>query len=85
MAEKKTPTQKAADKNPVVTGTPTGPDYPEGTHPAVTASSTTHSATNWEYRDLPDDRKPDPSTVAEEQILTGNEASAGGVVALSNA
>jgi hypothetical protein len=81
----KTPTQKAADKAPLTTGTPTGPDYPEGTHPAVQPSSTTHSATNWQYRDLPDDRKPDPSTIAEEQVLTGNEASAGGVVALENA
>jgi hypothetical protein len=85
MAQKKTPTQRAADKSPVVTGDVTGPEYPEGTHPAVQPSATTHSATNWKYRDLPDDRKPDPSTIAEEQILTGDEASAGGVVAQENA
>lgn len=85
MAGKKTPTEKAADKNPVVTGALTGPEYPEGTHPAVQPSATTHSATNWEYQDLPDDRKPDPSSIAEEQILQGDEASAGGVVAAENA
>jgi hypothetical protein len=76
MAKSQTPTQKAAGKSD---------GYPEGTHPAVEPSKTTHSATNWKYRDLPDDRKPDPSTIAEEQILTGDEASAGGLVAAENA
>jgi hypothetical protein len=64
------------DTQDVMSSDSVGPEYPDGTHPAVTASETTHSATNWQYRDLPDDRKPDPTTIAEEQILTGDEAGA---------
>jgi len=56
-------------KNPeVVTSNIGGDSYPEGTHPARPASETHHSATKFEYRDLPDSEKPDPSTIAQEQI-----------------
>jgi hypothetical protein len=61
-------------KDPTVTSDVAGPEYPEGTHPARPASEVTDSATNLEYRDLSDKEKPDPSTVAQEQVLTGNEA-----------
>ena len=63
------------DNPDVVSSDLVGPDYPEGTHPARPASEVTHSVTNLKYRDLPDDRKPDPTTIAEEQILSGDEAS----------
>jgi hypothetical protein len=67
MAEKK-------DKDPTVTSEVVA-EFPEGTHPARPASEVTHSAENLQYRDMPDDRKPDPSTIAQEQVLTGDEAS----------
>src|SRR4051794_2705095 len=50
------------------------PEYPEGTHPPRQVSEVTHSAANLEYRDMPEDRKPDPTTVAQEQVLQGTEA-----------
>lgn len=50
------------------------PEYPEGTHPLRQVSEVTHSAANLEYRDMPEDRKPDPTTVAQEQVLQGTEA-----------
>jgi hypothetical protein len=60
MAEKKNPD--------VVRSGRVGPEYPEGTHPARPASETHHAASKFEYRDLPDSEKPDPSTIAQEQI-----------------
>ena len=61
-------------KDPTITSDSVAADYPEGTHPARPASEVTHSAENLKYRDLPDDRKPDPSSIVQEQILTGDEA-----------
>jgi hypothetical protein len=67
----------AAKKDPTVSSdSVVGSDYPEGTHPARPASEVTTSAVNLSYRDLSDEQKPDPSTVAQEQVLEGDEASA---------
>lgn len=65
---------KKSDSDPTITSASSGVEYPEGTHPARPASEVTHSATNLEYRDMQD--KPDPTTVAQEQVLQGDEASA---------
>jgi hypothetical protein len=58
-----------AQKKDDPTVTSVGPEYPEGTHAARQASEVTTSAAKLEYRDLPADRKPDPSTIAQEQVL----------------
>jgi hypothetical protein len=75
----------AKKNDPTVTGALQGDPYPEGTHPARPVSEVTHSAENLEYRDMPADRKPDPSSIVQEQVLQGDEASAGGAVAADNA
>lgn len=75
----------AKKKDPTVTSDMAGDAYPEGTHPARPASEVTHSADNWEYQDMPADSKPDASTIAQEQVLQGDEASPGGQVAAENA
>lgn len=57
-----------ADKksDPTVRG-PSGPEYPEGTHPAKAASEVTHAADKLKYKDASE--KPDPTTVAQEQVV----------------
>jgi len=50
-------------KDPTLTGDVSGPEYPEGTHPARPAGEVTHSADRVTYSDNPD--KPDPSSVAQ--------------------
>lgn len=50
-------------KDPTVTSDVTGPDYPEGTHPARPASEVTYAADKLSYRENPD--KPDASSVAQ--------------------
>lgn len=52
-----------AKNDPTVTSKPTGPEYPEGTHPARSASEVTHSAEKIKYRENPD--KPDSTSVAQ--------------------
>lgn len=64
----------ASKKDPTVTSDLAGDAYPEGTHPARPVSEVTHSAENAVYRDLPDDRKPDATSIAQEQVLQGDEA-----------
>lgn len=61
MAEKKDPTVRGVS--------PDAEEYPEGTHPAKAPSEVTHAADKLEYRDLDDDKKPDPTTVAQEQVV----------------
>lgn len=75
----------AKKSDPTVTTDRVGDEYPEGTHPARSPSEVTHSAENLEYQDMPDDRKPDPSSIAQEQVLQGDEASPGGDVAAESA
>ena len=58
MAEKKS--------DPTVKSTPTGPDYPEGTHPLRPLSEQVDAATNKSYKDNPD--KPDPTTIAQVEV-----------------
>ena len=50
-------------KDPTVKG-PGGPDYPEGTHPALTASDTHHAASKLTYSDA---KTADKASVAQEQ------------------
>jgi hypothetical protein len=57
--------KKKAD--PTVTSELTGPEYPEGTHPALPASEVTYSADKREYKDNPD--KPDPTSIAQVEVL----------------
>jgi hypothetical protein len=42
------------------------PEYPEGTHPPAPASEQTWSAERFSYSDLPDDEKPDPTSVVSQ-------------------
>jgi hypothetical protein len=49
--------------DPTVTSKVTGPEFPEGTHPARSPSEVTHSADNIKYREMED--KPDSSSVAQ--------------------
>ena len=57
--------QAEEPKDPTVTSKVTGPEFPEGTHPARSPSEVTHSVTNITYRDMPDDEKPDKTSVAQ--------------------
>ena len=68
MATKKDDETPAAT-DPTVTSATTAPEYPEGTHPAVSISEGADAASSLQYRDMPDDLKPDPTTVAQEQVL----------------
>lgn len=54
---------KAQTKDPTIRSDSVTEGYPEGTHPARSASEVTHSATNLKYKEAPD--KPDPTTVAQ--------------------
>lgn len=56
---------REASKDPTVTSKLAGPEFPEGTHPARKPSEVTHSAENITYRDMPDDEKPDKTSVAQ--------------------
>lgn len=53
----------AAKKDPTVKSDVSGPEFPEGTHPARAVSEVTHNADRLKYRDNPD--KPDESSVAQ--------------------
>lgn len=53
----------ATKKDPTVSSSKSSPEYPEGTHPALSPSEVTHSADRISYSDNPD--KPDPSSVAQ--------------------
>jgi hypothetical protein len=57
------PSLKRTQDDPTVTSKMTGPDWPEGTHPARSPSEVTHSADRIKYSDNPD--KPDKSSVAQ--------------------
>jgi hypothetical protein len=50
-------------------------EYPEGTHPARSASEVTDSAENIKYADMPDSDKPDPSTVAQVEVRNDDSGS----------
>lgn len=49
--------------DPTVTSTMTGPEYPEGTHPARAPSEVHHSVERINFRENPD--KPDKTSVAQ--------------------
>lgn len=67
MAAKK---KDAEAVDPVIsTESVVGDGYPEGTHPARPVDEVTLSASRFEYREMED--KPDPSTVAQVQIVDG--------------
>lgn len=53
----------AKGKDPTVTSETTGPDYPEGTHPALSPTEVTHSADRITYKD--NHGKPDSSSIAQ--------------------
>lgn len=74
MAEAKKDVAASTKNDPTVTGSVSGPEYPEGTHPARDASEVTHSAENLRYEDMPDEQKPSPTSIAQVQVLTGDEA-----------
>lgn len=57
MAEKKDPTVTSSQGEPA-----------EGAHPARPIDEAADSATDRVYRDLPDDEKPAPSTVAQLEV-----------------
>ena len=63
MAEKSKEPVKQAE------GVKTDAAPPEGAHPIRPLDEQTWAASNLDVRDLPDDQKPDPSTVAQEQVL----------------
>ena len=56
-----------ADKDPTVrTLKGAAPEYPEGTHPPNPVSDQTWGPNRFEYSDLPDDEKPDPTSVVSQ-------------------
>jgi hypothetical protein len=71
MAEKTTEKTTAAREDPTITSATmsAGDPYPEGTHPARPVSEVSFGAPNLEgtYRDMPDDEKPDASSIAQIQ------------------
>lgn len=67
----------ASTKDPTVKSTGAGDAYPEGTHPARDATEVTHAAEKLKYEDMPAEEKPSPSSVAQVQVLTGDEATSG--------
>jgi hypothetical protein len=59
-------TAKAAkDVDPTVRSRGAVPEYPEGTHPPAPISAQTWNGERFTYSDMPDEQKPDPSTVAQ--------------------
>jgi hypothetical protein len=42
------------------------PEYPEGTHPINPVSEQTYGPGRFSYSDLPDEEKPDPTSVVQE-------------------
>lgn len=58
--------------DPTVTSELAGPEYPEGTHPALPASEVTHSADKREYKDNPD--KPDATSIGQVEVLPEENA-----------
>jgi hypothetical protein len=42
------------------------PEYPEGTHPINPVSEQTYGPGRFSYSDLPDEQKPDPTSVVQE-------------------
>jgi hypothetical protein len=58
--------QEKAD--PTIKSTGVVAEYPEGTHPIRPLKEQTLSAVNKEYKEMPDDEKPDPSTVANLEV-----------------
>ena len=42
------------------------PEYPEGTHPIHPISEQTWNGERFTYSDLPDDQKPDPTSVIQQ-------------------
>lgn len=58
---------KKKQDDPTITTSVAGADYPEGTHPVRSPSQTEHSPDRLRYEDAKD--KPDPSTVAQVQIV----------------
>ena len=45
-----------------------------GVHPARPIEEASDAASSFEYRDLPNERKPAPSTIAQEQVLSEDQA-----------
>lgn len=78
MADSKRSGRSSQSDDPTIRSGTAVDEYPEGTHPARSVSEVTHSATNLKYEDMPDDQKPDPTTVAQVQVLQGAEAGAFG-------
>lgn len=73
MAESKTKKDAAPVADPVISSeSAAAVEYPEGTHAALPASEVTHSAAALKYEDRAD--KPDPSTIAQVQVVEGDEA-----------
>lgn len=64
MAEKKSP-----EKDPTISTGSVQEGYPDGTHPLHPLAEQHYAAANKEYRDMPDDEKPDPSSVAQVEVL----------------
>ena len=68
---KQTQDEPKADPTISTTTMSAGDPYPEGTHPARPVSEVSHGAVKLEgsYRDLPDDEKPDSSSIAQVQDI----------------
>jgi hypothetical protein len=64
MARGQNPVEPEASRSdPTITSKVTGPEYPEGTHPARSPVDVTHSVEKIDYRENPD--KPDKTSVAQ--------------------
>jgi hypothetical protein len=56
----------AKKSDPTVTGGTVGGQYPEGTHPIRPISEQTWNGERFSYSDLPDDEKPDPTSIVQQ-------------------
>jgi hypothetical protein len=66
MAEKQSPTEKAAEAvDPTVRSRGGVPEYPEGTHPPAPPDKQTWGPGRFSYAELPAKEKPDKSTIAQ--------------------
>ncbi len=70
MADKQSKAPSAQEKaDPTIRSQGVVAEYPEGTHPIHPLAEQDWAAVNKEYAEMPDDQKPDPSTVAQIEVV----------------
>ena len=64
-SESKAPSRRQQSDPTIRTLRGAAPEYPEGTHEIAPLEEQDFGPHRFEYKDMPDDQKPDPSTVAQ--------------------